>query len=474
MKRNEIIESIFAPILEMSGIIAIFFASYHLRFITDGIPFVQLRIPYISESQFLPFVISWALFWWSVFASGWLYKFSPDKPLFEQIRETVKRSTLWFFLYIWFVYLSTGFLFQKEIPRLIIIYVWIFSTIFSVFNRSIIYTLMGIWYKKWYLKKKQILVIWEDTIEWHRLEKTAFIHFIFHKSENIEEIHTLIREKKVETVLSLYGDQNKEIQEIVELCAIYGITFAYPQILPYLYDRPKHDGFIGWIPVTESSSVTIWAWERVGKRGLDILFSGLWLILCIPLFILIGILIKIEDPSGPIFFKNRRVGMNGNEFFLFKFRYMYWKHSIKDAYGISEKDDTALKYEENLKKENDTRDGPLYKIKNDPRKTRIGKILERLSIDELPQLWNVFIWDMSLIWPRPHQPREVALYQEHHFQVLTIKPGITGMAQVYGREKNTFEEEIALDTYYIEHYSILLDILILARTLWVVMIRAFR
>lgn len=104
---------------------------------------------------------------------------------------------------------------------------------------------------------------------------------------------------------------------------------------------------------------------------------------------------------------------------------------------------------------------------------KIGKILEKLSLDELPQLWNVLIGNMSLIGPRPHQPREVAAYKERHFQVLTIKPGITGMAQVYGREKNTFEDEITLDTYYIEHYSMILDLLILARTLWVVLRRVF-
>lgn len=104
---------------------------------------------------------------------------------------------------------------------------------------------------------------------------------------------------------------------------------------------------------------------------------------------------------------------------------------------------------------------------------KVGKILEKFSLDELPQLINVLIGNMSLIGPRPHQPREVELYEEHHYQVLIIKPGITGMAQVYGREKNTFEEEVSLDTYYIEHYSILLDFLILMRTIGVVFLRAF-
>jgi lipopolysaccharide/colanic/teichoic acid biosynthesis glycosyltransferase len=144
---------------------------------------------------------------------------------------------------------------------------------------------------------------------------------------------------------------------------------------------------------------------------------------------------------------------------------MYWKYCTKDA---------ALQYEEKLKKTEDIRNGPLYKIANDPRKTHVGTILEKLSLDELPQLWNVLMGDMSLVWPRPHQPREVALYDEDHHQLLTVKPGITGMAQVSGREKNSFEEEVAYDIYYIEHYSILLDLLIIAKTIGVVILRAFR
>ncbi len=100
--------------------------------------------------------------------------------------------------------------------------------------------------------------------------------------------------------------------------------------------------------------------------------------------------------------------------------------------------------------------------------------IEKFSLDELPQLFNVFIGNMSLIGPRPHQPREVSLYDEADKQVLTIKPGITGMAQVYGREKNTFKEEVALDTYYIEHYSLALDIAILFRTVFVVLRRPFQ
>jgi lipopolysaccharide/colanic/teichoic acid biosynthesis glycosyltransferase len=150
---------------------------------------------------------------------------------------------------------------------------------------------------------------------------------------------------------------------------------------------------------------------------------------------------------------------------------MYWRYCTKEDYGIT---DTALAYEEELKREKNTREWPLYKIENDPRRMWWGRIIERLSLDELPQLWNVLKWDMSLIWPRPHQPREIELYRESDRQVLTVKPGITGMAQVYGRDTNSFDTEITLDTYYIEHYSISLDMAILLRTIFVVIGRIWK
>lgn len=474
MKRSDITISFITLATELIGITGLFFVSYFLRGITDGIPFIQLRIPYISEAQFVPFVFFWVLFWGVIFASARLYTYIPDKPVLETIREVISKSILWFFIYIGFVYLSTGFLFEKEIPRLIIIYVWIFSTLYSILIRVSGVAIINTLYSKWILQKKKILIIETSEENPYRLMDHPSIEYIRVDATKYGEIFRLIREKWVDAVLSMLGKkETKNTLEIIKLCEIYGISYAYPKILPHVYELPRHDTFIGGIPVVESISVSISAWERIMKRIFDILISFFGLIILSPLFFIIAVLIKIEDTSGPILFRNRRVGYNGKEFFLYKFRYMYWKYSVKDAYGVNPREDTALEYEESLKKKNDTREGPLYKIANDPRKMKIGKILEKLSLDELPQLINVLKGDMSLIGPRPHQPREVDAYEERHYQVLTIKPGISGMAQVYGREKNTFEEEISLDTYYIEHYSLLLDLIIFMRTLIVVVRRAF-
>jgi lipopolysaccharide/colanic/teichoic acid biosynthesis glycosyltransferase len=161
-------------------------------------------------------------------------------------------------------------------------------------------------------------------------------------------------------------------------------------------------------------------------------------------------------------YKNKRVGEDGKEFFVYKFRYMQWKYCItKENPALEE----AIAYEQKLIAERNVREGGiLYKIKDDPRRMKIGKFIEKFSLDELPQFWNVLKGDMSLVGPRPHQKREVEQYAEYHRRLLTIKPGITGMAQVSGRSDLSFEDEYRYDVYYIENWSLLMDIQICLKT----------
>ena len=168
------------------------------------------------------------------------------------------------------------------------------------------------------------------------------------------------------------------------------------------------------------------------------------------------IIIKL-DSRGPVFFSRRddgsylyRVGEGGTPFKYFKFRSM-----------IPNSD--SMRYKE-LADLNIRGEGPMVKIKDDPRVTRFGKVIRRWSIDELPELFLVFMGRMSLVGPRPHLPEEVAKYENYHRKTLTIKPGITGLAQVSGRSDLPFDEEAKLDIYYIENWSLLLDISILFKT----------
>jgi exopolysaccharide biosynthesis polyprenyl glycosylphosphotransferase len=215
-------------------------------------------------------------------------------------------------------------------------------------------------------------------------------------------------------------------------------------------------------PVIEYLHTPLEGWGKIIKRTFDIIAGLALSVLFLPVFLVIALLIKLEDPDGPIVYQNKRVGENGEEFFVYKFRYMLWRYCITKENPDFEK---AVVYEQKLIQERNVREGGiLYKIKDDPRRMKIGRVIERFSLDELPQFWNVLRGEMSLVGPRPHQKREVEQYAEYHRRLLTVKPGITGMAQVSGRSDLTFEDEYRYDVYYIENWSPFLDIQICLQT----------
>ena len=196
-----------------------------------------------------------------------------------------------------------------------------------------------------------------------------------------------------------------------------------------------------------------WNWEMRRdpwlKRLFDILFTLAILALMSPLFLLIGLLIKLED-RGPIFFSQIRVGKYGRHFKMYKFRSMCV--------------DAERRLEE-LKARNKHKEGVTFKINDDPRITRVGRWLRKLSLDELPQFFNVLIGDMSVVGPRPPVPREVALYTPADRRRLAVKPGITCIWQVSGRSEIDFSGQVALDVRYIENQSLLVDLKIAAQTI---------
>lgn len=182
------------------------------------------------------------------------------------------------------------------------------------------------------------------------------------------------------------------------------------------------------------------------KRLLDILCSFLFLVISIPVFFIIAILIKI-DSKGPIFFLQKRCGKDGSEFNMYKFRTM-----VKDAETLKKR----------LKNE---MDGPMFKLKNDPRITRLGRILRKLSLDELPQLLNVLKGEMSLVGPRPLADEEMIgddIWREIR---LSVRPGMTGLWQIMGRDSGKFSDWITYDTEYVQKRSLFMDIKILFLTI---------
>ncbi|MDQ0482430.1 lipopolysaccharide/colanic/teichoic acid biosynthesis glycosyltransferase [Alkalihalobacillus hemicentroti] len=187
------------------------------------------------------------------------------------------------------------------------------------------------------------------------------------------------------------------------------------------------------------------------KRVMDVLGAFIGVLLLFPLLVIVTLLIKIEDPKGSIFFKQKRIGKDERIFYMYKFRSMV--SNAEDLLGdLLEKNETT---------------GAMFKMKNDPRVTKIGRFIRKTSIDELPQLWNVLKGEMSLVGPRPPLPREVSDYTDYEKQRLLVTPGCTGLWQVSGRSNIGFKEMVELDLEYIADRSISRDIAIIIRTIFV-------
>jgi len=210
---------------------------------------------------------------------------------------------------------------------------------------------------------------------------------------------------------------------------------------------------IGSIPLLRLWRSPLEGWQGYIKRSIDIAGSLPGIIIPLPIWLLIIILIKL-DSRGPVFYRQERLGKDGRPFRIFKFRSM--------VIGADEMLPELANFNE--------MDGPIFKIKKDPRITRVGRILRKFSIDEFPQLLNVLKGDMSLVGPRPPIPDEVEKYERWQMKRLTVPQGLTGLWQVSGRNLLTFEEMVRLDIYYIENWSLWLDLKILLKTIPVVVL----
>jgi exopolysaccharide biosynthesis polyprenyl glycosylphosphotransferase len=187
------------------------------------------------------------------------------------------------------------------------------------------------------------------------------------------------------------------------------------------------------------------------KRSCDVILSSVSIFVAAPLMLIVALLIKMTSP-GPAFFKQKRLGQAGREFWCYKFRSMVVDAEVQ----LQRHSDFRKQFEEN------------YKIKHDPRVTRFGALLRKTSLDELPQLFNILRGDLSLVGPRPIVPSERAKYGEYAEKLLSIKPGLSGLWQVYGRSDTTYDQRIQMDMTYIANQSLWLDLKLMALTVYVV------
>ena len=267
---------------------------------------------------------------------------------------------------------------------------------------------------------------------------------------SIENIHEILKKNVVdEVIIAIPRSLLQDAEQIVEACEEEGITLRFMADLFNVQVARISFLQVGDIPLLTMEPVARDPQQIFMKRMFDLFLVILSLPIIIPLFIFIAIIIKI-DSQGPVFFVQERVGLNKRLFKMYKFRSMY-----KDA-------EDRLKDIEHLNEA----EGPIFKIKNDPRITRVGSLLRKTSLDELPQLINVFLGEMSLVGPRPMSIRDVDLFDKGiQRKRFSVQPGITCLWQISGRSDLPFEKWLALDLEYINNWNFWMDIKILIQTI---------
>lgn len=463
MKRSELYFSFLLVPLDFCMIILAAISAYSFRFTQLAIDIrpVIFSLPF---SEYLRIVLLIDVAWIIIFALAGLYSTKNVRHLAKEIYRVILACSTGLVLIVILIF------FFRELfsSRFIVLAGWLLAIIYISLARIIIR----------YIQQK----LFKFGIGTHRIvvigdSKTADIlihefasqnnsgyevvkHFRDFSLESEQELAEFIKIKGVDEILQSDPNLSKaEVLRLYDFTDEHFLTFKYAADLLGARVLKTEVVEIAGIPVVEVMKTPLEGWGIIYKRIFDIIFSLFFIIIFSPILIIFALLIKL-DSHGPVIYKNERVSKNGC-FKLFKFRSMIVHHCVGDEYGNVEE---ALKYEKQLISEKNVKEGPLYKIVDDPRLTSIGKFIRRWSIDELPQFFNVLIGNMSLVGPRPHQPREVAKYEKHHKKVLSIKPGITGLAQISGRSDLSFEDEVKLDSYYIENWSLLFDIAILFKT----------
>ena len=266
----------------------------------------------------------------------------------------------------------------------------------------------------------------------------------------LDDMERLVERHRVaEVIIALPSDHLNRVPHIVEQCQRQSVRFkVVPDLLQMSLDHIDV-GEVAGLPLIGVKPPTIQGGQLIAKRGIDALVAtGILAVALIPMGV-IALAIRATS-EGPILFRQTRVGKDGRQFTLVKFRCMF--------------DGADELRAELVRLHGESVDPRLFKLPDDPRLTKVGRLLRRWSLDELPQFWHVLKGEMSLVGPRPQIPTEVAVYEEWHYQRLQVTPGLTGLWQVNGRSNLSFDEMVRLDLYYAEHWSPWLDIKIVLRT----------
>ncbi len=364
---------------------------------------------------------------------------------------------------------------QWEYSRAVILYVWVLAIALVITGRALHRSMQTMLYRKGRGVRRLLVVGATDVgkmIMQSVMNRPDFgyqlVGFVEHRSSptvknfgrfralgTVVDVPSIVESAGIdEVIIALPASAHEDMWPILSSCERLGVGV---KLVPDLFEmglgRVQMDDISG-IPLIDVQERPLRNVARVAKRFTDVALGSILLIATTPVVLLLALLIRLES-AGPGFLRQERIGVGGRRFLCLKLRTM----------RVDANDVTA-----SLQAMNES-DGPLFKIRNDPRCTVLGKRIRRLSLDELPQLWNVVKGEMSLVGPRPALPHEVEQYDLRQMRRLEVKPGITGIWQVSGRSDLSFDEMVMMDIHYVENWSIGLDIAILLRTVVAVVAR---
>jgi len=466
MKKFELTFTFLQLPLDYAMLVLAGFTAYSLRFAT----FAKSIRPILFNlrwEKYWPLVLLTAAVWILIFALSGLYGTNPNRKLARDLTRVLLACSTGFAGITIYVF----FTLQKFDSRFLVLAGWIIAIAYVSLCRILMTGLKILLHKKG-IGLRRTIIIGKEIIG-KQIRQTflnapslgykvagTYDHF------DAETEQAILKQKPDEIIFTDPKANEAETLEAIDFANEHHIAFKYSADLFSTISTNMAVSTVNGIPIIELRLTRLTGWGRIAKRTIDILGSLFFIILLSPIYLIVSLIILIET-GRPIIYKNERVGKADRKFFTLKFRSMYQKDSTGIQFG-KKADTAALAKEQELIKKQSIKNGPIYKIKNDPRVTMFGRFMRRWSIDELPQFFNVLKGEMSLVGPRPHQPREVDKYQKRHKIVLEIKPGITGLSQISGRSDLSYEEEIKLDTFYIENWSLFMDFIIFIKTPFVV------
>lgn len=417
---------------------------------------------YVEHERYLPLQIALSLVVAAILAMRGLYRLPRAASALDDLSTIFTAAGL----SLMTLFAASTFVRYPAESRLTLIFAWFLITLLVLLGRALYLWLLSVLHQHG-VGVAHTLVVGDNTVG--RMIMQALVGrphlgyevagFLatdgdsdfgrFRRLGTPDELGQVIQDYDIsQVVIALPSARHEAIMRIVDHCRRDGVQF---RLVPDLYEmslgRLDIDTVSG-IPLMGLKEHAIKGVNFFIKRLIDVVMASVALVVLSPVFALLALLVWLEDRADSPFFGQLRVGRGGRTFTCWKFRSMRPNADAQLA--------DLLEYNE--------AEGPIFKMRDDPRRTRVGGFLRRWSIDELPQLWNVLKGEMSIVGPRPATPREVALYEDWQRQRLETPPGLTGLWQVSGRSELGFSEQVLLDVMYIENWSLGLDLRIMLRT----------